>query len=92
MNITMSAERAMMGNTITVKVTAQGTETIRSVEVELDARTLGHEHFSPPTMLYEETFAEVGLAGPGRRHHLTVTVLDGDNRRQRADKRWRDEI
>jgi hypothetical protein len=90
MRFSLGQRRATIGHTITVKVTASAKEEIARVVITLDGRRLEAETLSPPEVQFERIFNQIGGAGPGQRHVLTVTATNTDGATRAASRRWND--
>lgn len=90
MRFSLGQKRATIGHTITVKVTAGAREAISRVAISLDGRSLETETLSPPEVQFERVFNQVGAAGPGQRHVLTVKATNTDGETSVASRRWND--
>jgi hypothetical protein len=90
MRFSLNQRRATIGHTITVKVTASASEEIARVVITLDGRNLEAETLSPPEVQFERVFNQVGGAGPGQRHVLTVKATNTDGETRVASRRWND--
>ena len=90
MRFSLGQKRATVGHTITVKVTAGSKEEISRVVITLDGRKLESETLSPPEVQFERVFNQVGGAGPGQRHVLTVKATNTDGQTRVASRRWND--
>jgi hypothetical protein len=90
MRFSLSHRRALIGHDITVKVTAAGKEAIARVATELDGRSLARDPLAPPEVQYERMFHQVGGAGPGQDHVLTVHATSAEGATAVASLRWND--
>ncbi len=90
MRFSLGQKRATVGHTITVKVTAGSKEEIKRVIITLDGRKLESETLSPPEVQFERVFNQVGGAGPGQRHVLTVKATNTEGESRVASRRWND--
>lgn len=90
MKFTVTHCRAFAGQNISVKVEAEGKETIRWVDVILDAESLDETEFPPEQQSYQRDFSAVGTAGPGTNHILTVSATEWDGKRYASTTQWED--
>jgi len=90
MKIEITHKRAPVGNDITVKVNAENKERISSVQTKPDRFTIGKDALNPPNVSYERIFPKQGSASPGRRHSVTVKVIDQDGNDHNATYKWTD--
>jgi len=90
MRFLLRQKRAMIGHTITIKVTAGSTEEIKRVAISLDGRKIDSEILSPPEVQFERVFNQVGGGGPGRNHVLTVRATNTEGDTKVASLRWND--
>jgi len=80
----------VVGHQVDVKVRAEGDDPIAHVVVKLDGWALAREAFTPPVMLYERRFSQVGSYTPGRTHKITVTVTPRGKPSRTAVRQWKD--
>lgn len=90
MRFSLTQRRALVGHDITVKVTAGAKEEIANVTTELDGRRLARDVLGPAEAQYERIFHQVGGAGPGQNHVLTVRAATSDGSSAVASRRWND--
>jgi len=70
------ARNVVMGYDITVCATAEGSESISSVDTVLDGFTIGSGGLDADTQSYQRVFRQVGSYTPGAHHKLVVRVFD----------------
>ena len=92
MRFLLRQKRAMIGHTITVKVTAGTTEEIKRVAISFDGRKIDSEILSPPEVQFERIFNQIGGGGPGRSHVLTVRATNTEGDTKVASLRWNDVV
>ena len=92
MRFLLKQKRAMIGHTITVKVTASANEEIKRVAISLDGRKIDSENLSPPEVQFERIFNQVGGAGPGQDHVLIVRATNTEGETKVASHRWNDVV
>lgn len=92
MRFLLRQKRAMIGHTITVKVTAGTAEEIKRVTISLDGRKIDSETLSPPEVQFERIFNQVGGAGPGQDHVLIVRATNSEGDTKVASYRWNDVV
>ena len=63
---------------------------IARVVITLDGRKLETETLSPPEVQFERVLNQIGGAGPGQRHVLTVKATNTDGDTRVASRRWND--
>lgn len=90
MKIQMRHARALEGNDLAVNVDADGSETIASVDVELDGFTIANDPLADGSQSYERVFPKAGDARPGEEHTLVVNVTAGDGAAHSATSIWVD--
>jgi hypothetical protein len=90
MKFNVTHARAFQGNNISVGITAEGAETIRSVNVKLDGFDIESEDVSDGTTDYQRDFNTVGDAGPGMDHTLFVTAMDQNLNSKSKTYEWTD--
>lgn len=90
MHFSVTHNRAPIGQNISVSVAADGSETISSVDVELDGFTLDDYEAPPGTQSYEKDFNGVGDASPGQDHTLTVSAEDQNGNPHSSATQWTD--
>lgn len=92
MTFEISNTRAVQGNDISVKVTAQAPESIARVETELDGFSIGENDLAPPHTMFQRNWSRQGSATPGQSHTLTVRAMDEKGNIQAATHSWVDNI
>jgi hypothetical protein len=92
MKITATHTRAFVGTDISVSVECDAHESLGSIDVEYDGDTLDETSFDPGTDSYTRSFSQVGQAGPGDDHTLTVTASDAEGKPHTSVTRWTDTI
>lgn len=90
MKFNVTHARAFQGSNISVGVSADSGETIRSVSVKLDGFEVSAEDLADGTTDYEKDLSAVGDAGPGMDHELIVTATDQKLTPQHATREWTD--
>jgi len=84
------ARNVVMGYDVTVCATAEGEESISSVDTILDGFTIGSGGLDPDTQSYQRVFRQVGSYTPGAHHKLVVRVFDDKGNRRNYVVEWDD--
>lgn len=92
MHFSLTHCRDLIGQDISVSVGVDGSETIASVEVDLDGFSLDDFDAPPGTDSYQKTFSQVGGAGSGDEHTLTVTANDQNGNPHSSTTQWTDAV
>jgi hypothetical protein len=82
--------RAVVGNDLSITITAADKESIASVTITFDGEILEEEEFSDGTESYTRNFSGVGDAGPGTQHSLVVSATDQSGAPHSATTEWSD--
>ena len=90
MKIDATHARAIRGFLITVSVQAADSQVIQQVTTTLDGQQLGSD--SPSAESYNRSFNQVGFAGPGESHTLTVVAVDDQADEHRSVSNWVDQV
>lgn len=90
MHFSVTHCRDLIGQDISVSVGVDGSETITSVEVNLDGFSLDEFDAPPGTDLYQKAFSQAGSAGPGDAHTLTVSAEDQNGNPHSSTTQWTD--
>lgn len=90
MRFCVNHSRGFMGQDISVTVGVDGSETIASIDVDLDGFSIDDFDAPPGTDSYQKTFSQAGEAGPGNEHTLTVTANDQNGNPHSSVTQWTD--
>ena len=90
MKFNLAHSRAFMGNNLSVEVTCDGDDQIRSVNVDLDGWSIEAVDLDAGTSEYKREFSGVGDAASGTDHVLTVSVMDQNLNPHSSTARWTD--
>ena len=90
MKFKITHARAFMGSDINVEIVADGSETIRSVNISLDGFTLDEAEPGPGTSQYQREFRGVGDANTGMDHTLIASAMDQDLNPHSSQTGWTD--
>lgn len=90
MKFTVAHSRAFMGSNISVEITTDGDELIRSVNIELDGWAIEALVLDAGTSEYKREFSGVGDAASGMDHILIVSAMDQNLNPHSSTTRWTD--
>lgn len=90
MKFTITPQRNVLGTDVTLRIEAEGDETIAGVVVECDGTTASDETLSPPEVTYEQQISSAVGYTPGSQHVIRVTATISNGVEKVASSRWTD--
>ncbi len=82
--------RGLVGNDLSITITAADKESIATVTVTYDGEVLEEQELASGTESYSRSFARVGEGSPGLQHSLVVSVTDQAGATHSATTEWSD--
>lgn len=89
MKITITHQRAVVGNDITVGAD-DDEKLVGRVETKLDGFVIGDDRLNPPNISYDRTFVQQGSYSPHTDHCVEVVAEDGTGKAFYKTHRWTD--